>query len=52
MFTEEINKIRFKRIQSIHTIETYSYGMRKDLKYKKEETKYNDIIKQCKKLLT
>ena len=26
--------------------------MSKDLKYKKEETKYNDIIKQCKKLLT
>ena len=34
-FTEEINKIALssnndKRIQSIHTVETHSYSMRKD----------------------
>ena len=41
-----------KRIQSTDSIETYAYGMNKDLLSNKEETKYNKMIKQCKKLLT
>ena len=35
-------------MQSIDSIETYAYGMNKDLVCKKEEIKYNNIIKQCK----
>ena len=42
VFTEEINKIALssnddKRMQSIDSIETYAYGMRKDLVSEKEE---------------
>ena len=37
-----------KRIQSIDSIETYAYGMSKDLICKKENIKRNNIIKQCK----
>ena len=45
---EEINKIDFssnddKRMQSIDSIETYAYEMRKDLVYEKEEIKCNNI---------
>ena len=39
-------------MQSIDSIETYAYGMSKDLVSEKEEIKCNNIIKWCKKLLT
>ena len=50
VFTEETNKIALslndnKRMQSIHSIETYAYGRSKDLVSEKEEIKYNNIIK-------
>ena len=53
MFTHEINKIALssnndKRMQSIDSIETYAYGTSKDLVSKKEEIKYNNIIKRSK----
>ena len=35
-----------KRIQSIDSIKTYTYGTSNDLVFKKEEVKYNNIIKQ------
>ena len=41
-----------KRIQSMDSIETYTYGMNKDLVYKKEEFKCINIIKQYEKQLT
>ena len=52
-FTEEINKIALssnddKRMQSIDLIETYAYGMNKDVVCNKEEIKCNNIIKQYK----
>ena len=52
-FIEEINKISLssnddKKMQSIDSIETYTHGMSKDLKRKKEETKRISIIKQYK----
>ena len=37
-----------KRMQSIDPIEAYVYGTSKDLVCKKEEVKYNNIIKQYK----
>ena len=37
-----------KRIQSIDSIETYTYRMSKDLVCKKEEIKKSNIIKQYK----
>ena len=37
-----------KRLQSIDSIETYTYGTREDLVCKKEEIKYNNIVKQYK----
>ena len=48
---EEINKIDFssnddKRMQSIDSIETCAYEMRKDLVYEKEEIKCNNIKRQ------
>ena len=54
-FTEQINKIALssnddKRIQSIHLIETYAYGMNKDLVCKKEEIECNNTIKQYKNI--
>ena len=53
VFTEEINKIALsssddKRMQSIDSIETYAYGMSKDLICKKEKIKRISIIKQSK----
>ena len=53
VFTEEINKIALssnddKRMQSIDLIETYAYGMSKDLVSEKEETECNNIIKRYK----
>ena len=50
-FIEEMNKIALssnddKRMQSIDSIETYAYGMNKNLVCKKEEIKCNNIIKQ------
>ena len=52
-FTEEINKIGLisnddKKTQIIDSIETYAYGTSKDLVWKEEEVKYNNIIKQYK----
>ena len=49
--TEEVYKIALsanddKRIQSIDSIETYAYGTSKELIYKNEEIKLNNIIKQ------
>ena len=35
-------------MKSIDSIETYAYGINKDLVYKKEEIKCNNIIKQYK----
>ena len=35
-------------MQSIHLIEIYSYGTRKDLLSEEEEIKSNNLIKQCK----
>ena len=48
VFTEEINKIALssnddKRMQSIYSIETYTYGTSKDLVSGKEEIKRNNI---------
>ena len=53
VFTEEINKIALssnddKRMQSIDSIETYAYGMSKDLVSEKEMIKCNNIIKRYK----
>ena len=39
-------------MQSIDLIETYAYGTNKDLVSEKEDIKFNNIIKQYKKLLT
>ena len=54
VFTEETNKTTLslsnnKRMQSIDSIETYTYGTRKNLVSTKEENKCNNIINQCKK---
>ena len=53
VLTEEINKIALssndnKRMLSIDSTETYAYWRSKDLVCKKEEVKYNNIIKQYK----
>ena len=53
VFTEEINEIAVsssdnKQMQSIDLIETYAYGMSKDLVSEKEVIKCNNIIKQYK----
>ena len=37
-----------KKMQSIDSIETYTYGMRTDLICKKEETKFNNILNYTK----
>ena len=37
-----------KKMQSIDSIETYTYGMRKDLICKKEETKFSNILNYTK----
>ena len=54
VFTKEVTKIAVsanddKTIQSTHLIETYTYGMSKDLICKTEQTKCSNIIKQRKK---
>ena len=53
VLNEEINKIALssnddKRMQSISSIETYAYGMSKDLVREKENIKCNNIIKRYK----
>ena len=53
-FTEEVNKIYLslndgKRIQWIDLTERYTYGTKKDLVCKKEEIKFNNVIKQHKR---
>ena len=53
VFTEEVNKILlisddYRRMKSINSIETYAYGINKDLVFKKDEIKYNNIIRQYK----
>ena len=50
-FKEQINKITLslnddRRIQSIDLIQTYVYETSKDLVYRKEKIKCNNIIKQ------
>ena len=52
-FTEEINEIALssnddKRIIAIDSVETCAHGTSKDLVYKKEEIKCNNIMKQYK----
>ena len=37
-----------KECQSVNSVETYAYGINKDLLRKKEEIKCNNIVKQCK----
>ena len=54
VFIEEINKIALnsnndKRMQSFDSIETYAYGMNKDLVSEKEEIKCNNTVIQYKK---
>ena len=54
VFIEEINKIALnsnndKRMQSFDSIETYAYGMNKDLVSEKEEIKCSNTVKQYKK---
>ena len=53
VLTEEINKIALssnddKRMQSIHSIETYAYETSKDIVSDQEEIKCNNIIKRNK----
>ena len=48
---KEVNKTALssnddERMQSIDSIETYAYGMSKDLVSEKEEIKCNNVIKQ------
>ena len=52
-FNEDINKIALSsnndtRIKSIGSVETYAYGMNKDLVCEKEEIKCSNIMKQYK----
>ena len=56
MLLLEINKIALrlnddKRIQSFDSIETHAYEMNKNLVCKKEEIKWNNIIKQYKNVI-
>ena len=56
LFTEEINKIALSsndvtRMQWIFSIETYAYGTNKGLVTQKEEAKYKNMTKQCKKMI-
>ena len=57
LFTEEINNIALssnhrKIMQSIDSIESYVYGINKDLVCNREEINSNNVIKQYKKSLT
>ena len=50
-FTNKVNKIVWswnddKIMQSIDSIETYAYGINKDVVRKKKEIKCNNVIKQ------
>ena len=54
---KRLNKITLsakkdKRIESVDLVETYAIGTEKDWIGKKEETKWNNIIKQSEKWLT
>ena len=54
---KRLNKITLsakkdKRIESVDLVETYAIGTQKDWIGKKEETKWNNIIKQSEKWLT
>ena len=49
VFTEEINKTALgsnddKRMQTIDLMRTYAYGMNKNIVYKKQKSKCNNII--------
>ena len=53
VFTEKIRKITLssnddKRMQSIYSVETYPYGMSKDIVWKKEKPKRISIIRKYK----
>ena len=53
-FTEEIHKIALrsnddKEMQLIHSVETYAYGINKDLVGEKVEIKSNNVMKRYKK---
>ena len=53
VFTEENKKIALssnddKRMQSIDSVETHTYGISKDIIWKKEKIKRINIIKQYK----
>ena len=53
VFTEKIRKITLssnddKRMQSIYLVETYPYGMNKDIVWKKEKPKRISIIRKHK----
>ena len=57
MFTEKIHKIVLsdsddKRIQSIDCNQTYSYEATKDIIYKSEEIKFNNVINNNNKQYT
>ena len=54
---KRLNKITLsakkdKRIESVDLVETYAIGTQKDWIGKKEETKWNNIIKQSEKWFT
>ena len=54
VFTTETNKTVLrsnddKRIQSIHSVETYAFGTSKDIVCQKEEIKCNNIIRKYRK---
>ena len=48
IFTEEIKKDDDKRVYSIDSVETYPYGMSKDIIWKKEKIKRINIIRKYK----
>ena len=53
VFTEQIRKIAWssnddKRMQSIGSVETYLYGMSKDLTWKEERIKQINLIRKYK----
>ena len=53
VFTEQIRKIAWssnddKRMQSIGSVETYPYGMSKDLTWKEERIKQINLIRKYK----
>ena len=53
IFTEEVNKTALstnenQRKQSINSIKAHAYGTNEEIIHKKEETKFNNEIDQCK----